>query len=97
VINSQKIGHSKGFKLPEIAPIAKAFRAKKWSDLIGCVIDSFSAWNGGVAREVHACATWSPTSHQVDSASEAELDIPFHTKKSKISVWTEMGCDLPRI
>jgi hypothetical protein len=26
---------------------------QKWSDLIGREIDSFSAWNGGVAREVH--------------------------------------------
>jgi hypothetical protein len=28
----KKTGHPKGIKLPEIAPIAKAFRAKKWSD-----------------------------------------------------------------
>jgi hypothetical protein len=47
-----KIGHSRTFKLVEISPIAKAFRAKKSSDLISRAIDSFSAWNGGVAPEV---------------------------------------------
>jgi hypothetical protein len=33
-------------------------------------------WRGCPGR-VRACATWSPTSRNVDSASEAELDDPF--------------------
>ncbi|KAF8147531.1 hypothetical protein K438DRAFT_1989596 [Mycena galopus ATCC 62051] len=49
-------------------------------DLIGRAIDSFSAWNGGVTREVHACATWNPTPRNIDSDSEAELDTPFIIK-----------------
>jgi hypothetical protein len=67
------LGHSKASKSH---PLPKP----NWSDLIRRAIDSFSASNSGVAWEVHACATWSPTSRKVDNDSEAEQRNPFVIK-----------------
>jgi hypothetical protein len=79
-LNFRKIESFQGVPIAQNRAHCPSLAGQKWSDLRGRTIDLSSAWNGGVAREVHACATWSPMSRKVDSASEAELDSPFWYK-----------------